>query len=275
MKSMFRTLLLIIAANCAVASTFAQGNIIPTVDTTKKTAPATVRHIKPKGPKAIKHEVSVGYRLNTDGWSFYTDIGRVKAVDAKRPDMFNKVRFWQVEFSEKKGAKQEKIMSETNNAGSSPNNYYYGKINNFYGLKLGYGFRKLIAGKPDPGCVSIHWVNTGGFSLGLLKPYYLNVKSDHDAIKYSEATQANFLNQRIIEGAAGFSKGLDEIKPIPGIHLKSALHFDFSVNRKNAIAVETGVNFEYYSSEIAIMALQPTSPYFLDAFLAFQIGRRW
>ncbi|MCF8449538.1 MAG: hypothetical protein K9G49_06660 [Taibaiella sp.] len=231
----------------------------------------------PKGPKPIKKEISFGYRLNTAGWAMYMDYGSVKARSAKTSDMFYNVNFIQFELSEKKSPKQEKIVVEDNSTGTS-SKYVYGKINNFYAVKLGYGFRKMLAGKPDPGSVSIHWSNVLGGSLGLLKPYYLNVynaTSDLDVIKYSDVTQSRFLQQQSIIGSAGFGTGLGEIKMIPGGHFKSMLHFDLSANRKSVVALETGVNIEYYSANVPLMLNQEANPYFVELFLAFQFGKRW
>ena len=272
MKSIIRCAILAILCWFPASYIYAQTTTHAT-DTSRH----NVRQIHQAPPKKIpniKHEVSVGFRLNTDGWSAYSDIGRVKALDTRRSDMFYKVRIWQVELTEKKDPTEDKSTSEIGAASSGSSKYIYGKINNFYALKLGLGFRRMIAGKPDPGAVSIHWLNLIGVSLGMLKPYYLNVYND-GAIKYTPSTESDFLNQQLIEGNAGFSKGLGEMKFIPGGHFKSALHFDFSTNRKNAIAVEVGVDAEYYSQAIALMANQTGTPYFVDAFLAFQIGRRW
>ncbi len=272
---------------CSRAASYAQTvNVIRStdtaaVDTIKKAyiphsqQPLVAHKVLNKGPKPITHEASVGVRLNTDGWSAYTDIGKVKTADTKHSDMFYNVRFWQFEFTEKKNPREEKSTSDNNAASSGTSTYIYGKINNFYAFKLGYGFRRMLVGKPDPGTVSIHWVNVIGASIGLLKPYYLNVYSDPSPIKYSPANAAAFLDQQLIEGSAGFGKGLSEITVIPGIHFKSALHFDFSANRKNVIGFETGVNVEYYAQSIALMANQSATNYFLDLFLAFQFGRRW
>ncbi len=228
-----------------------------------------------KGPKGITRELSAGIRLNTDGWSAFVDLGKVKPLDLKRRDMFYKVRLFQLEVTEKKDPREEKITAAIAGPTSSSTKYIYGKINNFYGLKLGIGTMRMIAGKPDPGAVSIHWLNVIGVSLGMLKPYYLDVLSDPDAIKYSEATSAAFLNKQEIEGGAGFSKGLSEMQFIPGGHFKSALHFDFSANRKNVIGAEAGVNIEYYAQPIALIANQSGNPYFVDMYVSFQFGRRW
>ena len=131
----------------------------------------------------------------------------------------------------------------------------------------------MIAGKPDPGAVSIHWLNAIGVCLGMLKPYYVDIGAV--PTKYSEATATDFLNKGEIAGAAGFSKGLSEMQFIPGAHFKSALHFDFSANRKNVIGIEAGVNAEYYSQPIALIAGQSGNPYFVDMYVSLQFGRRW
>lgn len=271
-----RTFFLVIMCTCIATYAHAQDPLLTiTTDTTKKAKPFNNGlRVKPKGPKPIKNEVSFGLRLHTNGWSGYVDYGKIKAKNAKMSDMFHNVNFWQLELSEKRSPKQEKIVVDENAQGGS-GKYIYGKINNFYALKAGYGIRKLIAGKPDPGSVSIHWSNVIGGSLGILKPYYINVYSDPNAIRYTEDTKSEFLSQRLIIGSAGFAQGIGESKFIPGGHFKSMLHFDFSANRKSAMAIETGVNVEYYSENIPIMAGQEAKPYFVDIFLAFQFGKRW
>ncbi len=123
-------------------------SVIRSTDTVKK--PRQIISKPPSGPKPIKHEASLGIRLNSDGWSVFTDLGKVKTQDSKHSDMFYNVRFWQIELTEKKDPREEKKKSDN---GSGTNSYIYGKINNFYALKLGYGYRRMLVGKPDPGSV--------------------------------------------------------------------------------------------------------------------------
>lgn len=273
-RGMLRSVLLVGILGFASVSTRAQVVTRATDTASKKPTSAAAQRIKPKGPKTITREASVGFRLHTNGWSIYSDFGKVKAKNAKQADMFHNVRLIQVELSEKKSSQQEKLTGDGNTSGGS-DSYVYGKINNFYSLKLGYGFRKMIAGKPDPGSVSIHWVNVLGASLGMQKPYYLNVYSDPAAIKYNDANKNDFLNQNLIQGSAGFTKGLGEMTYVPGGHFKTAIHFDFSTNRKNVLGVEAGVSAEVYSQKILLMANQPGTNYFLDMFVAVQFGKRW
>lgn len=233
---------------------------------------------KPVKFKPIRKELSFGVRLNTDGWSVFSDLGKIKSDDEKKSDMFYRVRLWQFEIAEKKDPRETKSSNEqpgTTTAKASP--YIYGKINNFYTIKAGLGFRKMIAGKPDPGAVSIHWVGVGGVSAGLLKPYYINAlyNGEVQAIKYTPQTATAFLDPNQITGAAGFGQGLSEMKVIPGAHFKTALHFDFAANRKTVLAVEAGMNVEAYTQGIQFMANQNAKSILFNLYASFQFGKRW
>ncbi len=242
--------------------------------------------IKPpaiKKPKPIRTETSFGLRLNSDGWSAFADRGTVKSGETKLRDQFYNVPFFQLELSEHKNQKEVKrSVSEQPTGGSDKTKpFIYGKVNNFYTLKLGYGLRRMIAGKPEEGTVSIHWVYSGGLSLGMEKPYYLDgyVEQDNGTrnaaiFKYTDETKLSFLRPEDIRGSAGFAKGLNEIGFVPGIHAKTALHFDFASSRYTVMAVETGINAEYYSRPITIMANQDAKPYFVNLFASFQFGYR-
>jgi len=231
-----------------------------------------VKKIKP-----ITREFSGGVRLGTDGWSIFVDRGSVRSEDTKHSDMFYTVRIWQIELSEKKDPKEYKSTNANLDpyAGVKSTPFIFGKINNFYSLKFGYGNRKMIAGKPDPGTVSIHWLYVGGLALGMLKPYYIKTDNEANPIKYSDSTKDAFLSETNIIGSAGFGQGLSEIKFIPGIHAKTALHFDFAANRKTVLAIETGVSAELYTKSIQLMARRDAVPYFFNFYASFQFGKRW
>ena len=77
------------------------------------------------------------------------------------------MRYASLNFLKRNILRKKKPTVKRTGSGGSSGNYIFGKINNFYALKLGYGYRRMIAGKPDPGTVSIHWIYSGGFSVGL------------------------------------------------------------------------------------------------------------
>jgi hypothetical protein len=231
---------------------------------------------KPPRSKPISRELSVGARLNTDGWSVFADKGYVKS-DEKESDKFYNIRLFQVEFTEHKAAKEIKSNGNGSGSGNKPKPYKYGKINNFYAFKLGYGFRRLLAGKPDPGTVSIHWVFAGGITVGLLKPYYIEAYTQQGEgpkpIKYDDNPDA-FLNLNNIVGRASFTEGLNEMKIVPGIHAKTALHFDFALYPKRKMAIETGLNAELYTQKMPIMAYVKAQPYIVNGYVSIQFGGR-
>lgn len=239
-----------------------------------------------KKPKPLRTEMSLGAKMNTNGWGAYITKGWVKSDDAKRSDQFYNLRYVELEFDEVKHPKETKttnqFLGSYSNESAKP--YIYGKINNFYQFNLGYGFRKMIAGKPEPRSVSVHWFYLGGLSLGLLKPYYVNANVPQDnggsgplvrkTIKYEDDKQS-FLDDRLIISAAGFTQGIGETKIVPGLHLKTGLHFDFAANKKTVLAIETGVSADLYTQKIEIMANQKAYPYSANVFASFQFGKRW
>ncbi len=219
-------------------------------DSTKLVNTAT-KPPKVKGPRALRGELSGGLRLYTDGYGIFVDKGYLKGGEQfgqKNRDRLFHVRLLQFELSERKHPKEIKSNNGMPGIGFAQNSYILGKINNFYQFKLGYGRRQMIAGKPDPGTISIHWVYVGGFSAGLLKPYYLNLQSSGET-KYSETNEIAFISPGNILGKASFSKGLSELKFVPGLYLRTGLHFDFATGRKGLMALEVGGSGEFYTQK--------------------------
>jgi len=250
---------------------FAQQVQSATKDTVAKTEISTLAKrpvVRPKKPKPITKELSAGLGLTTDGWTVVVNKGWLKTDDEKNRDKFYSTRFAQIEFSEHKHVKE---IKGTN------------KINNFYSVKLGYGNRRMIAGKPEPGTVSIHWVYSGGLSIGLLKPYYIDayVLQDNStqyvlkSIKYDDKYKESFVEQQNIVGGSGWTKGLGEIKVVPGVQAKTGLHFDFAATAKTKMAIEVGVSWELYTKKIEIMANQKAYPYLVSAYVTLQFGKRY
>ena len=281
-SSCLRVAFVTVCASVAALSVGAQAQPMSERDTARDGHPeAHFQRPVVKKPKPIHTEFGGGLRLNTDGWSAFLEKGFIHSDNPKTIDMFSNQTLIQLEFSEHQDPKQEKQTNElvSNNGPENTKPFVFGKIINFYSVKLGYGFRRLIAGKPEPHNVSIHWVGVGGFALGLKKPYYVDVysfaTSQVETIKYTPADRADFLNSQYIFGASGFTKGLGEITFAPGLHAKSALHFDWAASRKSVAAVEAGVDAEYYFSKVEIMADQKPKSFFVNLYASIQFGHRW
>jgi len=230
-----------------------------------------------KRPAVLTSALSGGFRLNSNGWGLFMDKGFLYGNNdfgSNNRNKFFQARVIELSFSEIKHPKEIKANAALPGLPFQPGAYILGKVNNFYQANLGYGYRRLIAGKPDPGTVSIHWTYLGGFSGGLLKPYYLNIYN-LGAVKYSEDVQQEFLTPGRIMGKAGFSKGLNEIKFVPGIFLKTGLHFDFASQTKGLMALETGAYGSFYFQKVLQMVGQDPKQFFLNFYVSIQFGGKW
>lgn len=231
---------------------------------------------KVKPPKMLRGELSGGLQLNTSGWGVLVDYGRYFGMDkwGNKPEEFSNVHLIQLEIGEIKHPKEMRNNASFLGLGMQQTSYILGKINTLYHIKLGYGQRRLIAGKPEEGAVSIHWVYAAGFAAGLVKPYYLNI-SGFGNVKYSKDNEEYFINPNTILGASGFAKGFNELQFVPGGYLKTGLHFDFANRRKTKFALEAGVNGEFYTKKIEQMVGQDPKNAFGDFYLTLQVGKKW
>ncbi|CAL1516943.1 hypothetical protein [Chitinophaga sp. MM2321] len=224
-----------------------------------------------EGENVFQRDFSIGGRLNTDGWSGFLEMGYRKSRKA--------VNYFQFEFAEKKDPKEDKRQGAGGGFYSTDRPFIFGKQNNFYQAKLGAGQRYLIGGKGNKNGVEVSAIYYGGVSLGLLKPYYLNVKNQAgdqvEEIKYDPNNPGNFLEFSKITGGAGFGKGWSELSVVPGLHAKLGMRFDWAHFNEVVSALEIGVNAEMYSKKVPIMATTENKQFFFNAYVALQFGKRW
>jgi hypothetical protein len=210
-----------------------------------------------------------GIKLNTDGYGVFYELGKLKTPI--------KTTTYSLELGERKHAKEEKLTRGNSLGFAIGNPYIYGKINNFYYAKIGIGQQQLIGGKGNKNGVAISAVYGGGFTAGLLKPYYLSVQDPQNGqrkdIKYNN-NDSIFLSANSINGSAGLGKGFNEIKFVPGAFAKAALRFDYGRYNESVTAIEVGVNVEVYSQKMPIMLLNKQKQMFFNAYAAIDLGRR-
>jgi len=230
-----------------------------------------IMRLEEEGVPSFNKQNAFGIKLNTDGWGLSYELGRSKSV--------TRAMIYQIEFNEKKHRKEDKqSLNSTDGSGfiffGSP--FVYGKKNIFYQLKVAAGQQILIGGKGNKNGVSVYGIGAGGLSLGILRPYYVEVQDNDNKnryVKYDSPDSALFLSQRII-GGAGLSKGWNELKFAPGLHAKAAVRFDY--NRFNTVlsGIEGGINAEYYFKEIEQMVYNPARKFFFNAYVSILFGKR-
>jgi hypothetical protein len=115
----------------------------------------------------------------------------------------------------------------------------------------------------------------GGVSLGLLRPYYIQVDKDGqiDYIKYNSPDSAIFFNSSIY-GGPSFSKGWSDMTVTPGLYAKAALRFDYGSYNEMISAIEVGITGEYYTKKIPQMIYNEQKQFFFGAYFSLLFGKR-
>jgi hypothetical protein len=221
-----------------------------------------------EGAIIFQRQTTFGVKLNTDGYGMFLELGRLKTP--------RKTNLYSLEIGERRHPKEEKLTRGVPGF-SIGNPFFYGKINNFYYAKLGLAQQRMIGGKGNKNGVAVSAIYGGGFSAGLLKPYYIRVNDPNDGqlkdIKYNN-NDSVFLAADIINGAAGFGKGFGEMKFKPGLFAKGALRFDYGRYNEMVSALEVGLNAEFYASKMPMMLRNKDKQFFFNAYVAIVFGKR-
>jgi hypothetical protein len=223
-----------------------------------------------EGALVYNKQGAFGFKFNTDGWGMFYERGKYKTI--------NKTSLWWIELGEHKHPKEEKVPTISASGGFLiVSSYIYGKRNNFYNFKLGFGEQRLIGGKGNKNGVAVSAIYGGGLTAGLLKPYYIEIQNpannQQEQIKYDNNDNL-FLDPTIILGRGGLTKGFGEMKFVPGAHVRTALRFDYGRYNEVLSALEVGLNAEYYSKKMPILLLNPEKSFFFNAYVALTFGKR-
>ncbi len=247
----------------------AQDNPTPKSPTAKKDRQAAKRERinnllkqEEEGEIIFSKQSAFGIKLNTDGYGLSYEIGRFKSARV--------ANIFQIEINEKKH-KKEKRTSLLN--GFNFNSVIYGKLNNFYQLKLNAGQQRIIGGKGNKNGVAVMAVYTGGLAVGLQKPYFVDV-IDNAQQRYRKTYPTIIDSGYIEQGASGFTVGWDKVQPKFGLSAKGALRFDYGRFNETVSAIEVGLNAEYYFGKVAQMTYNPEKSFFFNAYISLLLGRR-
>lgn len=205
-----------------------------------------------------------GLQLRTNGYGLFFEHGRTKSL--------RKTSLYSIEITENKHPKEERSLTSN---GFFANSFIYGKINNLYSAKLGYGQQYILGQKGNKNGIAVMAVYSGGLNLGLLRPYYVTVLENgaQRDVKYESSDSTEFLNGTI-SGSSGLRKGWSELKIVPGAFLKAGLRFDFGQYNEIVKGVQIGASIEGYAQEIPLMVGSKPDRLFYQAHIALLFGRR-
>ncbi len=159
-------------------------------------------------------------------------------------------RYLNIELVNVKHPKE--LQSSVNSIGSR---FIEGKENYLFVLRPQYGREvKLFQRSADEG-VAVSGILAAGPSLGIIKPYYLEV-SYGNSTRTVPASQVNGFataTGETVTGAGNFFQGLDKSKLTVGLNVKAALSFELSAFRTNTTGVEIGFLTEFFPNKIIII----------------------
>jgi hypothetical protein len=223
-------------------------------------------HIKAEeeGVIAYRKHFAFGIKLTSDGYGISFEKGYSKSV--------KKTTLFQLEISERK---HQKEVKQTNNFAATASPFIYGKINYFYPVKLGVQKQFLLGNKSNKNGVSITANIGGGLSLGLLRPYELEVdKNGEPTFIRFESEDSLLFRTGTVLGGPGLGKGWNHLKFTPGLYVKPGLRFDFGRYNDLLKALEVGVAAEFYSKKIPQMFDNKQKQFFFSAYITVLFGKR-
>lgn len=216
-----------------------------------------------------KHTV-FGFKLTNDGYGAFMEIGRAQSI--------KKSLLFQLDITERKHPKEDK-QTNPNFAGPA---LIFGKINFFYPVKIGVQQQILLGNKSNKNGVSVTANFGGGISLGLLRPYFLDVfdtvSSTRKSIQYQSADSNLFTdNQKLyylLATGPSIGKGWGNLKIKPGLYAKAALRFDYGRYNEVVSAIEVGITAEYYAKKVPQLVFTAPKNLFINAYFSILFGKR-
>lgn len=172
----------------------------------------------------------------------------------------------------------EKAIKGNNYSYEGARSYSYGKLYDVFFLRTGYGFQKTTHHKPYWGGVDIGYFLTGGFSLGIGVPTYLEIaylsSSGHDIIPIIERYDPSVHSLSNIIGGVPFYERFHKFAFRPGIYGKAGLNFDFGSESDRIRSIEIGLFVDMLFPTIQQMAYNQAKPFFFGGYIAYNFGKR-
>jgi hypothetical protein len=218
-----------------------------------------------------KKEWSTDLSIHTNGFYLGYNIGKIKNYHTTSYVHFDLGFLYHP---------KETRSSRTISTGfQSFNSYKFGKQNQLINLRLGRGIIKTLTEKSRTKGIAIGLKLEAGFTLGLLKPYYLKISEEQDGRfliserKYSEG-DAKFLNPYHILGSGSFFKGFDDLSLVPGVFGRIALRLDPGAFEKIIRCLEAGIQIDLYSKRPELLIIENNPYSYINLYLNLQLRKR-
>ncbi|MEM1124188.1 MAG: hypothetical protein AAGJ18_27370 [Bacteroidota bacterium] len=221
-------------------------------------------------------ELAFDFRINTfRGFSFAVNVGKIISYD--------KTRFYHFEFGNLRHPKEFKQNDQFSRRFGGQRSFFFGKQNSMFALRGGWGTKRYLSEKASTKGVAVGISYEIGPSIGILKPYYLELITAIDSPpierKYSPEIQDIFLDVNRVQGAAPFGRGITELSFLPGAQAKFSFHFDWGAFDEYVKAIDVGIMGDFYLQKADILVDDglegvQNRQFFINLFVSLQLGKR-
>lgn len=168
----------------------------------------------------------------------------------------------------------------TSQAGGNGRNYVSGKENYLFAVRPQYGREITLFRRSPDGGVNISAILAGGPTLGLLKPYYLDIsytdagRGKTASVPASANLSSLYTKGFQVFGAGSFFSGFDELSFAPGANLKLAFDIELDAFRQSNISLEVGFLAETYFKSVPIMYAAENRSLFTSGYVTVFFGKK-
>jgi len=225
-----------------------------------------------------QEETAVELKANTAGLSLAYYKGNLKTYYA--------TSFKKIEIGYIRHPKEYRQSVNRGGSGLSViipgSSYVYGKQHSLLYVKASIGRKRYLSEKTRRKGIAVGYSYEVGPTLGILKPYYLQVSVENDlgtsadivSIRYREDNEDIFLDRTAIRAHSGFFEGIDEPSFVLGVHARGSIHLAPGAYNKFVKAMDIGVQIDAFSKRVPIMVIDQNKYVFINLFVSVHLGKR-
>jgi hypothetical protein len=152
-----------------------------------------------------------------------------------------------------------------------------GKLNQLFVIRPSLGRQWTLLQKSSDGGQKLIGLISSGPSIGLQKPYYVDISYNNGIQSTAQVPLAKTLDNTykrvFIIGESSAFKGLNESNIIPGWNLKTAVKMEIETLKQNNIGVEIGFVVDYFTKPIEMLNLTAGRQVYTTAYISFSFGK--
>jgi hypothetical protein len=129
------------------------------------------------------------------------------------------------------------------------------KYQYLFAIRPSYGYEKVLFRKSPEEGVQLNAIIGAGPTLGFTKPYYILVAPNPNDLNNYNSVPYNPPDTRRdnIVGVGSVADGFNQLKFVPGVHVRAGLGFESGKYNYSVFGLEVGILTEIYANGVQLM----------------------